>query len=510
MSFEALFTFRTGKCSSNEFYCISDDKCISDKLLCDGIKDCFNGEDEFDCHAIDCSNVARGCRCHENYRFVRATNSCEPINACLISNMVCGYLDHKCEYLAEKRIDSEIDHIGYRCACKDGFVPFENGLTCVDETTYFPSVLVNFNASLYAYMEDVKKVELVINDTVAVFDYHDANNYVIYVRRDDKNNTAIVQHFIRERQHEQAKTLMTVNDLASPISHVAIDWIHELLYFSLGYSVFAMDIAQPDNYVLVLAHESPITNLEVNAVDGFIVFATEFGVYRADQDGTRILQLVALEEKQRVTLTLDIEFGKVYVLLSGKYLHSFDFYGQKYRKQLVSHRYGGIANVNSLSVLGEFLYIASDTELFRGVKHYSHANNYKLVMERTHISQIKVLHQSKQSPNAVNKCVNSNCGGICLPNKNNFSCFGEIETQESDTKYDPHTESGRASTPSTPESQLRKPAIDYEPTTPATPIDGELFSSRILADQIRKFVTNKGHGVYVNFMLVLIMFFVLP
>ncbi|XP_024940142.1 sortilin-related receptor isoform X2 [Cephus cinctus] len=119
-----ITTEQPNVCRDNQFMC-DNSECIEDAWICDGTKDCSNGEDELHCDSV----LPRGCR--EDQFMCRTDGSCVPLSN--ICNDVAECPDRSDELGCHKE-----DHPSPPTtpSCSPGYIPCDDGTRCFPRTSY--------------------------------------------------------------------------------------------------------------------------------------------------------------------------------------------------------------------------------------------------------------------------------------------------------------------------------------------------------------------------------------
>jgi hypothetical protein len=224
-----------------------------------------------------------------------------------------------------------------------------------------------------------------------------------------------------------------------PYSHnIAIDWIHNLIYFNYDLDIHVMNISN-NRMRAIIAKNELFGDIVVNPFESFIVWTRSVpnpSIVRTNQDGSNKTVLddrdlinpfsIVIDFETKVIYFMDLnplEFFKVYKLFSfgfngndRKLVHQFKANNPSYDKGVnplfmsLDIYLSNLYVYNGIS--SEFIKMNSDGLIIDKIK----------IKDDTPVRSMKIVDSSRQ-PNGQNKCIDSNCTHLCLPNTHNkFVC----------------------------------------------------------------------------------------
>ncbi|XP_054163706.1 low-density lipoprotein receptor-related protein 1-like isoform X2 [Oppia nitens] len=324
-----------------------------------------------------------------------------------------------------------------------------------------------------------------INHSVSALEYSVSGNFIVWFKMFsfyESKTTMFGAPFVDNRdndlQHQPGVNYMVNITGSSPPRTMALDWIHNLLYFpmcstSLLYvnkGVYVMNLtAQSPTIYQVVPHDQCVTkDVRVDPVQGYL-FWTElhesvpttsrtgggysrltssyrsyggstYGsttyksqIWRSLQDGENKTLLHETPLVRRNTLTLDLAEQRLYwidmqsVLTTVNTLYSIRYDGTDLKAIHTFQRQFKDSVVSAMDVFGNHVYWTENTNdtIMRIPKRKTGAESVTLTESQTpepelvlqssvDIDSFKIIHQSRR-PSGQNKCAQHNCHNICLP-----------------------------------------------------------------------------------------------
>jgi hypothetical protein len=277
-------------------------------------------------------------------------------------------------------------------------------------------------------------------------DYSSKGNYSILTRPHLKRMDIYSMPSTKSNFVNTTK-IRTLENIGKP-NCVAVDWIHDLIYWidieSSTIKVF--NFFQPEFLYTIsnLTYGEP-RDLVVNVLKSILVWneiENISNIKQSLQDGTNQTVLYS-GYKTPFHLTIDYESKKYYFIEIRTYtLFSIDFEGENEKMVLKSPTI--FHSVNSMAFIGEEIYLSTGNSILRLTEHlygiesvdvvfktYKSIpkfndriffDNNSNVLMREEIYAMKIIDDSLQ-PYSENKCEFANCSHLCLPyNSFGFRC----------------------------------------------------------------------------------------
>ncbi len=269
-------------------------------------------------------------------------------------------------------------------------------------------------------------------------DYSSKGNYSI-LTRPDLNRIDIYSMPSTKKNFLNTTKINTLENIGKP-NCVAVDWIHDLIYWIdiESLTIKVLNFFQPEFVytILNLTYGEP-RDLVVNVLKSVLVWSEIENISNIKQsleDGTNETVLYS-GYKTPYHLTIDYESEKYYFIEIRTYtLFSIDFEGENEKMVLKSPAI--FHSVNSMSFIGEEIYLSTGDAIFRLTEHlygiesvdvvfktyksiekfndriFFDKNSNVLTIEE--IYAMKIIDDSSQ-PYSKNKCEFANCSHLCLP-----------------------------------------------------------------------------------------------
>jgi len=185
----------------------------------------------------------------------------------------------------------------------------------------------------------------------------------------------------------------------------------------------------------VIAYNETFRDIVVNPLESFIVWSkdeTNPAIIKANQDGSGRKVLIDKDLYKPYSIVINYETKRIYFLdyssLGG--LSSIDFNGDDRKLILRLEIDGSNYSTKFLDIYDGNLYVYNP-ESYEIIKVSTNGH----ILNKTEISKdiilrtIKIIHSSRQ-PKGVNKCIDSNCTHLCLPNEYTSDKFKCIYTEK--------------------------------------------------------------------------------
>lgn len=467
-------------CSKGERQCTESKRCISDSLWCNGIEDCAAGEDEEDCEQT--SNVTRSCEegrdytcpsmpalCVANDKLCTDTKqtTCGDDETCSSNIVMCtagskwctcrqshfnhtichclkGFtpdLNKKCvdvdECASPGRCDQKCENTdgSYKCSCHSGYHlvkrPGEMIASRCRAIGGDPLVLLSNRAQIRQFdMTTNTHVPLIQSPGSAVaMDFHMDNQTLIWsditLRKIMmcKIGTATVnKHLaVKDKCGENEQTILVEGNVHTP-DGLAVDWIHDLLFWTDGAldTISVMDLKTRKRRVLFAdAMEEPRA-IAVDPKKG-LIFWSDWGsqarIERAGMDGeNRRVILTGKNIKWPNGLALDLLEERLYWAdAKVKSIFSSDYYGNDVKVVLHSHSF--LRHPFSLAIFEDRVFYTDwEHDGVISVNKFTGSDVTKLMTSVSTPMTVRIYHRATQ-PEHPNKCEWHTCvsDSLCLP-----------------------------------------------------------------------------------------------
>ncbi|KAF7202538.1 low-density lipoprotein receptor-related protein 8 isoform X1 [Nothobranchius furzeri] len=416
-------------CAASEFRC-RDGECIRHAWRCDHSPDCSDGSDEDDCDIGDqdecrvnnggCSHycldqsVGFLCSCPANMKLV-GDSRCEEVDSCLESDV--------CDQLCVDINNS------LTCKCHEGYHMNASSGECRANGEEAQLVFTSSKGiqlrnaeskSLAAYLPGPGPVAVV------------ASNLTLYWAQREQGS--IYRISVNKKPHE-AILVVRVQGL---VSGLAIDWIHQLLYWTSSeegsVNVALLDGSSQVQLITGLYDPSAVA---VDPLRGLLFWAQCGGspkVEKSSLDGSSRADVVTSLIQQPVALTLDMTRQLLYWFDQGMRSISRISLDGRHRKTVVESN-GYLDRLFGLAVFEGFLYWGDEVtgSICRANKH-SGSNLQVLMSNVTSPGGVALLHPVLQ-PHGPSVCgrPGMTCQHGCVvdlhPDGLRFSC-GSPGTKE--------------------------------------------------------------------------------
>jgi low density lipoprotein receptor-related protein 5/6 len=294
------------------------------------------------------------------------------------------------------------------------------------------------------------------NYFAAAIDYNYVGNYFLWVKSSywpQNDNTTIFASPINGLDNNALnlsgqKSLINVSTI-SMTKYLAIDWTHNLAYFSAcmrSKGIFVVNLTDPTFVFQVIQQLSCVTrDIRVDPIESIIVWSEySHGLYSyrssygpdsdakikiSSQDGSNIKLLVDSDIVWPQTLTLDIYEKRIYWIDTSLYTLSSVYYNGTNSMKIISSELL-FEYTFAMDFYKDYIYWSSNKydSILKTNKNGLNGTKLITVLQAAHdIDGFKILHNSSQ-PYARNKCIDANCSHLCLPSNgvNNFKCFCPI------------------------------------------------------------------------------------
>ena len=296
---------------------------------------------------------------------------------------------------------------------------------------------------------NINPIEMLYSGTVTPqsIDYSYLGNYMAWVDISlDQINMAPI-----DSDQPSLVTERLFPRFARKPNSLAIDWIHDLLYWTdLGTrTINVINVKKPfDFFVVVNATNQEPHDIVVNLLKNSLVW-TNVGlkpkIWHSFQDGSKQSVLYS-KSKHIFSLTIDTFIKRYYFLDLEFNLYSIDFDGRDERR--IFHSRNILSHVNSITVYYDEIFISTNNVIYKFNKfgHFdrrlgerpealitsflANLNNESFIVEnsidskRHQLFNVKIVDPILQ-PKLVNRCQLAKCSHVCLPSdpKTGFRCL---------------------------------------------------------------------------------------
>jgi hypothetical protein len=213
---------------------------------------------------------------------------------------------------------------------------------------------------------------------------------------------------------------------------IAIDWIHNLLYFSNNSAIYVAFIDKCNTKVahrIVSKTSDYIKSIVVNPFDCFIAWIAWIGeetkIMKSSQDGSEQRVLVKEHIKKSYALSLDFEDERIYWIDNEFFtLSSIDYYGNHRRTIIESEEL--FKSCFNMDIMDDYVFWTNENRkaILKSNKNELNGDEKPVTVVRADnaIESFKIIKSSRQRFKA-NVCQFANCLYMCLPiNATTYRC----------------------------------------------------------------------------------------
>ncbi|XP_069558413.1 low-density lipoprotein receptor-like [Brachyistius frenatus] len=421
-------------CAASEFQC-GDGQCIRQTWRCDESQDCSDGSDEDNCDQNEClvnnGGCSHGCEdqsmgflcsCPDNMRLLD-DSQCEEIEACLESD-VC---DQLCVHV----------NGSLSCDCHDGYHMDPKTRECKAKGDDAQLVFTTSKGIQWKNISGTEHKELTPHlpgpGPVAAV----ASNRTLYWAQQGRGS---IYRISMDGKPQEAVLVLKVQ---GSVSGLAVDWIHQLLYWTSTDrgSVGVALLGGSAQHQLITGLDQP-SAVAVDPLRGLLFWAqcgSSPKIERAGLDGRERMALVTSSIRQPVALSLDMPRQLLYWFDQGMRTISRVNLEGHHRKTVVESN-GYMDRSFSLAVFEGFVYWSEEVtrSICRANKH--NGGHLQVLLSNVTSPGGVVLVQPVLQPNGPFVCgrAGSVCHHECLVNllseSLEFSCIspetGQNRSQE--------------------------------------------------------------------------------
>ncbi|XP_066603816.1 low-density lipoprotein receptor-related protein 4 [Prorops nasuta] len=396
-------------------------QCINVKLVCDGIANCPLGDDEANCpknrectkqdkcqqRCILTANNETACACELGFFLAPDNYTCHDINECQLQ------MEPVCSQLCNNTIGSFV------CGCTAGYELRPDKRTCKARGSN-PYLI-------FANREDIRQVSL-------------SNDKYIPIIRGTHNAIALSYHYKRKTIFWSDVSIDVIRKVfingteaedvirwgVEKPSGIAVDWIHDLLFWTDSETrrVEVITLDTRVRHVLVSSDLDKPRPIAVHPNYGYVYWA-DWGpspkIERADMDGTGRLSLITESISWPNGLTIDYTTDRIYWAdAKHKVIESAHLDGTN-RKLVVSR---GIQHPFGITIFEDYVYwtdwhLKSILSANKGT-----GQGVRVIRSGLHFPMDVRCYHPRCQPDYPNHCGsnNGNCSHMCLPNSTGYSC----------------------------------------------------------------------------------------
>ncbi|XP_063419028.1 low-density lipoprotein receptor-related protein 8-like isoform X2 [Mytilus trossulus] len=412
----------TYTCGGDQFQC-DNNQCIANTSKCDGLQDCTDSSDESNCSTSNSCTIKNGgcdhicnengeskdlCSCRKGYKLEEKTR-CVNIDECTVSRApICSQL---C-----------IDKQGtYECECIEGY----NTSVVAGDVAGATTCKVNGPRPwlLLANRFDIRKFEVGtwlqetlvdgLSNAVSVDFYRDK-----YVYWSDVSIQQIARSEIKNGIMSKKQVIVN-EDIETP-DGIAIDWIHDNLYWTdTGIDTIQVSNLEGDKKATIIDNDlDEPRGIALDPIHGYF-YMTDWGknpkIERIGMDGST-RKIITTDVAWPNAITIDYIDSRIFWIDAKLHtIMSADFDGARIRTVL--HNTAQISIPFSMAVFEDNIFWTdwSGEDICMAHK-YTGKNYKKMVLGLNSPMGIKVYHESLQNV-GHNVCDDNkvNCEYLCLP-----------------------------------------------------------------------------------------------
>ncbi|GMT16834.1 hypothetical protein PFISCL1PPCAC_8131 [Pristionchus fissidentatus] len=468
-------------CPAGEKQCSKDSRlCKSESVWCNGIEDCPGGEDEADCPSVanstrscdegvdyTCPNMPALCVANEKLCTDKSQTTCgddltcaSDIKMCtegsrwckcrktLYNKTVChceaGFIpngEQKCVDVNECATPGRCDQTcvntdgAYTCSCNRGYQltrrPGEKIASRCRAMGGDPLVLLSNRAQIRQFdMITNTHLPLISSPGSAVaMDFHMENETLIWSDISLKKimmckigAANVSMHLaVKKNCDSTEQTVLVESDVHTP-DGLAVDWIHDLLFWTDGAldTISVMDLKTRNRRVLFADKMEEPRAIAVDPKKG-LIFWSDWGkearIERAGMDGeNRRVILTGKNIQWPNGLALDMIGQRLYWAdAKVKSIFSSDYDGNDVKVVLHSHNF--LRHPFSLAIFEDRVFYTDwEHDGVISVNKFTGSDVTKLMTSVSTPMTVRIYHKATQ-PEHPNKCENHDCveDSLCLP-----------------------------------------------------------------------------------------------
>ncbi len=278
--------------------------------------------------------------------------------------------------------------------------------------------------------ENASNSRVIYNASNKIIDFdYDYENKLIFWR--DSNAVYIVSSDNYVDYHNFSDNLAQELILKTDYTYrakLAIDWIHNLVYFIDNERLIVVSVYDSLNRYTVI--EKQVKEIAINPIDYFIVWnrwdtnKMNASIMKSNYDGSNQTVLIDSDIKEPNALVIDLEDFRIYWIDRELYtLSSVDYNGND--RRLIKKSKFHFEFTLDIDVNGNYINWSNAIldAIIRIEKYDNRMNFLNVVKENSNIDSFKIISKFRQSNNGYqNVCFNTSCI-LCLPiSLDQFSC----------------------------------------------------------------------------------------
>ncbi|PAV89118.1 hypothetical protein WR25_05260 [Diploscapter pachys] len=421
-------------------------QCINFKILCANKREGTCGDDITCAHEdllTFCKKGDNGCTCRNT--FVKNVTICHCQEGFKLVNGQCVDIDECKESGACDQIC--INTAGsYNCSCQPGYrliFAKDGGVARHCRATGGDPLVLLSNRATIRQFDLVTNVHLPLISSpgsAVAMDFHLKNGTLIWsditmraIMSCQIGNDSDNHHLVSSQKCANDLTVLLNDSIHTP-DGLAIDWVHDLLFWTDGGldTINVLDLKTNKRMVLFKDDLEEPRAIAVDPELG-LIFWTDWGktarIERAGMDGQNRMVIVAGDRvKWPNGLALDYVDKRVYWADAKiKSIFSCDYWGKDVKTVLHSHQY--LRHPFSMVVFEDRIYYTDwEHDGVITVNKFTGMDVRKVMQKVSSPMTVRIYHQQAQPP-MKSKCFNSDCQQFCLPRAHLIQSRREEEQQ---------------------------------------------------------------------------------
>ncbi|XP_035218425.1 low-density lipoprotein receptor-related protein 1-like isoform X2 [Stegodyphus dumicola] len=402
-------------CGDTEFKC-ENEKCVLQSVLCDGTNDCGDFSDEIKCNINECNSkyscaqdcidlpIGYKCSCRSGYRPVNDGKICEDIDECTE--------EHPCSQYCHNTQGS------YKCFCEAGYLSLDGGMTCKANSSVKPMLIFSnryYIRQINLHGHDAELLARNLTNSVAL-DFDWLENCLYW-----SDVTALGSSIKRMCLNTPGHQLLHAGSLQSP-DGLAVDWIGRNLYWC-DKGKDTIEVSTLDGRFRKVLIRKGLQEPRAIVLDPFhgYMYWTDWGdkpyIGKAGMDGSQFTKLINESLGWPNALTIDYVTREIFWADAKEdYIAVADLNGTNRRTVIARGPYDAVHHIFALTVFEDQLYWTDWVTKSIERCHKYHCDNYTTIATTTHRPMdIQVFHPYRQIQlKTLNPCMAAECTTLCL------------------------------------------------------------------------------------------------